>query len=82
VGQLERLEDIVDLGVRVEVVIDGELGDGADVLTVGEECEEEKGGDQGALGKERDQVEIEFWKAQGVGMVVDQKRAMQGCSWS
>jgi hypothetical protein len=63
--------DIIDLDVQVEVVINGELADDADVLTVDEECKEDKGGDQEASGREWDLVETEFWKAPGVGMAVD-----------
>jgi hypothetical protein len=44
--------DVVEIGVRVEVVVDGELGDGAGVLSVHDEREEEEGagerGDRGA----------------------------------
>jgi hypothetical protein len=48
-GQREGREggDVVEVGVGVEVVVDGKLGDGADVLAVHEEREEEEGGDQG-----------------------------------
>jgi hypothetical protein len=49
-GQHERRQarDIVDLDVQVEVIIDVELGDGADVLAVDEKCEKEELGDQSA----------------------------------
>jgi hypothetical protein len=76
-GQHERRQarDIVDLDVQVEVIIDVELGDGADVLVVDEKCEEEELGDQSAR-----KVETEFRRARGLGMTVDQ-RATPGCSW-
>ena len=51
-GQRREARDVVEVGVRVEVVVDGELGDGAHVLAVHEEREQEEGrhqrGDRGA----------------------------------
>lgn len=48
-GEEERGKggDVVEIGVGIEVVVDGELGEGADVLAVHEEGEEEEGGDEG-----------------------------------
>ena len=43
-GGSRQAGDVVEVGVRVEVVVDGELGDGAGVLTVHDEREEEEGG--------------------------------------
>jgi hypothetical protein len=45
-GQREGRQagDVVEVSVRVEVVVDGELGDGAGVLAVHDEREEEEGG--------------------------------------
>jgi hypothetical protein len=43
-GEGRQAGDVVEVGVRVEVVVDGELGDGAGVLAVHDEREEEEGG--------------------------------------